>query len=261
MHPYEEQAKQQGEEGGQEQLQVQVQAPLPVPAPPPAHALPQFEVTGDFQTGVTAENAVVTTSAIQAQAYIDRRQVGAEVGTDLGWVQTMFDARMQADYYTPAGVYVQSLLRRTTEPVIDGNDNEDIWYGEPRRFDGTGPFIGIDFYDSPQFAVPLVSPSGARLTRFSGSWRFGCWLVTRSQNLRSRFLCHQDWSASFHAELTPDGVVLSSGELTLGDAGPGPGTLHPLMDGPPSTTFLDAPGTWSVLAEAQRLDLHGMDFT
>ncbi|MFC6083523.1 hypothetical protein [Sphaerisporangium aureirubrum] len=260
----EEQAKRQAEEEeqGQPQVQVQVQVPVPAAAALPGHTLPEFTVTGEFQTNVTLENAVVTTSAIQAHANIDRRVVGAEIGTDLGWVQTMFSARMQADYHhPPLQVYGHSLVRRTTEPVIDGNDNDDIWYGDPRRFDGGDPFIGIDFYDSPQFSVPLASPLGGRLTRFSGSWEFGCWLVTRSQNLRSKFLYHQIWTASFHAERVPQGLELSNYDLTLGDAGPGPGTVHPLMDGPPSTTFLDAPGTWIVLDAPQRLPPDGVDFT
>ncbi|MEV7008284.1 hypothetical protein [Streptosporangium sp. NPDC051022] len=262
MFPYEEPAKQQAEEEEQQQLQVQVTAAVPAPPPPPApaHALPVFQVDGDFHADLNEERARVTTSVIRGQANIDRRVVGVEIGTDLGWVQTMFRARMQADYYTEGG-YARSLILQTTEPVIDGNDNNDIWYGDPRRFDHTGPFIGTVFDDSPQFVAPALSPEGDRLVRLSGSWTFGCWLVTRSQNLRSKFLYHQDWTASFHAEVTPEGLALSYSDLTLGDAGAGPGTLHPLMDGPPSSTFLDDQGTWRVLAEAERLDQDGMDLT
>lgn len=246
----------------EEQQQLQVQVTVPVPAPPPAHVLPQFEIVGEFQPVLNDGRARVTTSGIRALTVIDRRVVGAEVGTDLGWVQTMFSARMQADYYTDGGVYARSRIMRTTEPVIDGNDGgDDIWYGDPRRFGATDPLIGMEFYDSPQFVVDTESEQGDRLARFSGSWRFGCWLVTRSQNLRSKFLYHQDWTASFHAEVTPEGLDLSQSDHTLGDAGAGPGTLHPLMDGPPSSTFLDDAGTWRVLPAAERLDEHGIDLT
>ncbi|GII88790.1 hypothetical protein Ssi03_67800 [Sphaerisporangium siamense] len=261
MFPYEEQAKEQGQEEEQQQIQVQVAAAVPGPPPGPVHALPVFQVVGDFHTSLNEARARVTTSVIRGQATIDRRVVGVGLGTHLGWVQTMFQARMQADYYTEGGDYARSLILRTTEPVIDGNENNDIWYDPPRRFDHTGPFVGTTFDDSPQFVAPRQSPQGDRLVRFAGSWTFGCWLVTRTEHLNSKFLYHQDWTASFHAEITAEGLALSDSDLTLGDAGPGPGTLHPLMDGPPSSTFLGDPGTWRVLATAERLVLDGVDFT
>jgi hypothetical protein len=256
VHPNEEQPEQQSEAEPQQQLQVQAV----VTQPATEHALPIFRVVGDFQIAQHDTRAVVTTSGIEGRARIDRREINTDIGADLGWIQTMFSARLQADYYTALGVYVESRVQVTNRPLIDGNDNDDVWYGNPTRFVVGEPVIGTIFYDSPQFATPLTSPQGGRLTRFSASWVFGCWLAVRTQNERVKFLYHQDWTASFHAEHRNGVTQLSSEDLTLRDAGPGPGTLIPLMDGPAASTFLDSPGVWSALDD-ERLHEDGLDLT
>ena len=97
--------------------------------------------------------------------------------------------------------------------------------------------MGALFDDSPQSFALLTSPKGGRLARFAASWEFGCWLATRTPGGRVKFLYHQDWTASFHAEYRDGEADLSSDDLTLGDSGPGVGSLTPLMSGPNASAF------------------------
>jgi hypothetical protein len=253
--PHEEQASQQPGEDAPEQLQLQA---VVMPSASDS-ALPVFRVVGDFRTAERDAKAVVTTAVIEGRTRIDRRQAGAAAGDSLGWIQTLFRVRLQADYYAADGDYVESHLRESNRPLIDPGENDDVWYNPPAQFGGD-PVIGAVFEDSPQFAALLQSPRGGLLTRFSASWEFGCWLATRTPAGRVKFLYHQDWTASFHAERRNGATELSGSHLSLGDSGPGPGSLMPLMEGASGSTFLDSPGIWGDLG-SERLDKDGIDLT
>ncbi|MEV0612536.1 hypothetical protein AB0I81_04360 [Nonomuraea sp. NPDC050404] len=237
----------------QQQLQAVAQDPAK------DHSLPMFQVTGNANGKQTATKAIVTTAEIEGRARIDRTEVGAEPGDGLGWIQTMFRAHLQADYYTAGGVYVESHIKETNKPHIDGDGN-GFWYSDPMPYGGGDPIMGSVFSDSPQHSVLLTSPKGGHLVRFAASWEFGCWLVTRTPNGRVKFLHHQDWTASFHAEYRNGAVEVSHDDVHLGDSGPGSGSLHPLMDGPPASEFLDDPGLWTD-AGGERLHKDGADLT
>jgi hypothetical protein len=258
VYPDKDPAGQQSDEETPEQLQIQVQATVTPPLI--AHSLPTFGVVGEFRTAIRTTGLVITTSTIRGLTRIDRREVGAEPGDSVGWTQTMFRARMQADYYTAEGEYVESNLKERNRPLTDVTDESDIWYNPAVQFGGGDPVVGAAFEDSPQAVARLTSPTGGLLTRCAASWEFGCWLITRTPGGRVRFLHHQDWSASFHAEYRDGVTTLSDEEVSLGDAGPGSGTLTPLLEGPFASTFLDAPGTWSDLG-GERLPQGGVDFT
>lgn len=256
MYPPEDQTGPEPDEGAPEQLQLQALVSPTVGG----HALPVFRVIGDFRIAQRDAKVVVTTSRIEGQARIDRRQSGAETGHYLGWIQTLFHVRLQADYYTAGGVYVESHLDESNRPLIDGDNDRVMWYNTPVQFGSGDSVIGTLFDDSPQYAALQTSPNGGLLTRFSASWEFGCWLATRSAGGSVKFLYHQDWTASFHAEYRNGAAELSTSDLFLGDAGPGPGTLMPLMEGPAANTFLDSPGLWADLG-AERLHRDGIDIT
>jgi hypothetical protein len=227
---------------------------------PPAreHALPTFTVGGGFRVAARSDRVVVTTSRIEGLARINRLEVGADPGDSIGWIQTIFHVHLQADYYTAEGVYVESHISESNSPMIDG-DGGEMWYNVPAQF-GADPVIGQLFDDSPQSFALLTSPKGGRLARFAASWEFGCWLATRTPGGRVKFLYHQDWSASFHAEYRGGEATLSSEDLSLGDSGPGVGSLVPLMSGRNASDFLADPGLWTD-AGGERLDMNGVDLT